>query len=187
MGNNGLYMSGAMIGNGISGIFTSVLQFICLACINHKTLSGIVNLRASAGLFHVTVLFFVIIAILMVASTYGAYVFINDEFTKFVIKSQPPEKVSPRSLTTRQSVKALFGQAWPVFLSQGKSVFFTFVLTFVVFPGVVIAEPLQFVSQEWAIPLIIFFFNLFDTAGRTLPSFTKFLTPRTLFLCVCLR
>jgi len=40
MGNNGLYMGGAMIGNGISGIFTSLLQFFCLACINHTTLVG---------------------------------------------------------------------------------------------------------------------------------------------------
>jgi len=66
-------------------------------------------------------------------------------------------------------------------------VFLVFVLTFTVFPGVIIAEPLQFVSAEWGVPLLIFFFNLFDTVGRTLPSFTMFISPKALFYCVCAR
>ena len=74
-----------------------------------------------------------------------------------------------------------------MFLSQGKSVFLVFVLTFMVFPGVVISEPLQFVSAEWGVPLLIFFFNVFDTLGRTAPSFTKAISPKMLFPCVCLR
>ena len=47
LGCNGRYMSAAMIGNGISGIFTNILQFICLAGINHQTLGG--------KLFHIIV------------------------------------------------------------------------------------------------------------------------------------
>ena len=55
--------------------------------------------------------------------------------------------------------------AWPLLFQ----IFFGFVLSFLVFPGVLQSKPVSFIdSTEWNNLMIVGLFNVFDTVGRTL-------------------
>ena len=165
LGGNGLYMNGIMLGNGVSGVLSSLLQFICMAVFGTE----------EEDLFHSTTAFFIVTALLMIFSTYISYRLLEDPLTQEVLKRAPAEK----------TLKEIFSQAWPVFKGQGKNVFLVFVFTFIVFPGVYIAKPLSFLSVQWSIPFMIFLFNLFDTIGRYTPSFIRIVSPKgTTWLCI---
>ncbi len=74
-----------------------------------------------------------------------------------------------------------------MFLGQGKNIVLIFVETFLVFPGVMIAKPLDFVSKQWAIPMMIFFFNVFDTCGRSSAALGRIVTAKWVILLVIIR
>ncbi len=66
---------------------------------------------------------------------------------------------------------------------QALSVFFVFVITFIVFPGVSNAEgtKLSFCNGSWSFVLMVTFFNIFDTCGRFTPNvFMPFKNRRSL-------
>ncbi len=157
LGCDGYYMSAAMIGNGISGVLSNLLQFACLALVGNR----------DEDLFHVTSLFFMVTGILMIICTYVSYLLAEDPLTASIVKS-----------TKQESLKETLKMAWPVFKGQGKNVFMVFVFTFIVFPGVTLANPLQFVSKQWAVPIMIFLFNIFDTIGRYSPSYIPLASPK---------
>jgi len=161
MGGNGQYMGACMIGNGVSGVMSNLLQFACLLIIGNQ----------DSDLFKVTMLFFIIIAFVMMGSTYVGYLMVEDPFTQEILSKPVPDK----------SLKDIFRLAWPVFKGQGKNVFLTFTLTFCVFPGVFLASPLKCFSSAWSIPMMIFGFNVFDTIGRYSPSILMLASPKGTF------
>ena len=167
MGCNGKYIGSLMIGNGLSGIMSNLLQFFCLIVFGND----------ESQLFKVTMLFYMVIAFFMMGSVYTSYVMINDPFTIDVMKRIPPEK----------PLKEIFRLAWPVFKAQGKNVFIIYLLTFFMFPGVIIAKPLQCFSAQWSIPMVLFLFNVFDTIGRYLPNYSLFVSPKGMTLFSTLR
>ena len=165
MGGNGKYMGGNMTGNGISGILANLLTFLCLAIIGY----------ASEDEFKATMLFFIVMAILMVGCVYVAYRMIEHPYVADVIKNLPQEK----------PIKEIFKLSWPVFKNHGKNVLLNYILTFMVFPGVSLKQPLKFMPIQWAIPFMIFLFNLFDTIGRFIPNYINIINTKTVkWLCL---
>ena len=51
-------------------------------------------------------------------------------------------------------------------------IFFGIALSFIVFPGILAAEPVTFIdSPEWNNLLVVGLFNIFDTVGRALGGY----------------
>ncbi len=165
LGCKGKYTGAAMLGNGICGVSCNLLGFACLAIVGNTV----------EDLYHQTVLFFMVTALLMIASTYVTYRLVEDPIT---IEATEDSQ-------TQTSITEIFKLAWPVFKGQGKNVFMIFVFTFVVFPGVIIAKPLRFLSAEWSTPMVLLIFNVFDTIGRYSPSYIALASPKgTKWFCL---
>eukprot|EP00826_Nyctotherus_ovalis_P063583 TRINITY_DN9328_c0_g1_i11.p1 TRINITY_DN9328_c0_g1~~TRINITY_DN9328_c0_g1_i11.p1 ORF type:complete len:411 (+),score=103.20 TRINITY_DN9328_c0_g1_i11:119-1351(+) len=165
MGCEGKYMGANMTGNGLSGILANLLTFMCL---------GIIG-GAAKDEFKSTMLFFMVMAVLMVGCVYTAYIMLEDPVVSDIVKNLPLEK----------PLKEIFKLTWPVFKNHGKNVFFTYICTFIVFPGVALKNTVTYFPKQWAVPFVIFIFNFFDTIGRFIPSYANFIKSKAV-VWICL-
>jgi len=161
LGGNGKYMGAAMLGNGIAGILYNLIQFLCLAVIGNE----------DSDMFKVTMLFFILVAFFMIASTYIGYIMVENPLAIDAVKKSPKCR----------SIKQIFGLCWPVFKSQGKNVFICCTFTMIIYPGVFLAKPLECFSKQWSIPLMILIFNISAAIGRFFPSVFIFISPANNF------
>lgn len=167
MGCEGRYVGASMVGNGVSGVLSNLLELFCLGIIGHK----------EQDLFKSTMLFFIIVAFTMLGSIYVSYALIEDPYVRGVIRKTPHDK----------SLRETFKLVWPVFKGQGKNAFAIYVMTFIVFPGVLIAKHLTFLPKEWSVPMMMLIFNVFDTIGRFLPNWFVVLSSKGTTWLVFLR
>lgn len=165
MNCKGKYMKANIIGNGASGITSNVLNLVCLSAMGH----------AKQELASVTMWFFVVLAVVMAGCFFVACVTLKDSYVARLIRETRREK----------SGGELCKLVWPVFKAQGKNVFLTFAFTFSIFPGVVIAKPLQFLPVQFAVPSMILLFNAFDTLGRLFSACLQSASPKGI-LCLTL-
>eukprot|EP00826_Nyctotherus_ovalis_P063586 TRINITY_DN9328_c0_g1_i3.p1 TRINITY_DN9328_c0_g1~~TRINITY_DN9328_c0_g1_i3.p1 ORF type:complete len:258 (+),score=80.21 TRINITY_DN9328_c0_g1_i3:210-983(+) len=77
MGCEGKYMGANMTGNGLSGILANLLTFMCL---------GIIG-GAAKDEFKSTMLFFMVMAVLMVGCVYTAYIMLEDPVVSDIVKN----------------------------------------------------------------------------------------------------
>ena len=167
MGGKGKYMEGNIIGNGISGMMSNLINL----------LARMIIINSGQNEFKVTMLFFLIVGIIMLFCVFITYLTLEDPYTASVVEKLPQDK----------SVKGVFKLAWPIFKKQGKNVFFIYVISFSVFPGVIIAKPLQFIPIHWSIIVMILLFNGFDTVGRFLTNCIHFIGPKAVTWIAFLR
>eukprot|EP00826_Nyctotherus_ovalis_P011911 TRINITY_DN13106_c0_g1_i1.p1 TRINITY_DN13106_c0_g1~~TRINITY_DN13106_c0_g1_i1.p1 ORF type:complete len:402 (+),score=41.84 TRINITY_DN13106_c0_g1_i1:96-1301(+) len=167
MNCKGKYMKANIIGNGASGITSNVLNLMCLSAVGH----------AKQELANVTTMFFVILAVIMAGCFFVACIALRDSYVARLIRETPREK----------SIGKLCKLVWPAFKGQGKNVFLTFFFTFSIFPGVVIAKPLQFLPVQYAVPSMILLFNAFDTLGRLFSACLQSTSPKTILCMTLLR
>lgn len=158
MGCEGKYIGAYTIGNGISGIFANLMQLLCLLIFGDD----------DKDLGKSTTLFFAIITLTMLGCTFAGFLTIRDPLAVKIAAEIPKNR----------SLGSIFKLAWPVFKGQGKNVFMNYVITFMVFPGVMIANTLEFLSKQWSIPVMMLIFNVFDTIGRSLPNKFNVLSSR---------
>jgi hypothetical protein len=63
------------------------------------------------------------------------------------------------------------------------NVFFTFVVTFLAFPSIMISAKFNWEDdKKWSPIVQLFLFNLFDTIGRYLPALKKIFSPKTVWI-----
>lgn len=156
MGCNGKYMGGNMVGNGLSGIIANLFTFFSLAIIGNQ----------SKDQFKTTMLFFIVMAVLMMGCVYTAYTMLEHQYVSDVVNNLPQEK----------PIKEIFKLTSPVFMNHGKNVLLNYILTFMVFPGVAINNSIKYFPIQWAVPFMIFLFNLFDTIGRFIPNYLNIIS-----------
>ena len=100
-------------------------------------------------------------------------------FFCFVIFYFKIKEVEAEKSTLISVYKKIWLHAWSVLL--------VFFITFLVFPGVIIADgtKLCFCSDvTWSVVLMITFFNIFDTCGRFSPNLFKIFSKKTLWVAV---
>ncbi len=157
---NGLYISGIMVGTSLGGISSVLLEMLCL---------GVYG--GTGDPYKYTSTFYDVILAILVVCIVSALLF---EYHPLVAKELSNPRPDP-------PLKLMVGEAGKVLLDQGKNIILTYIGTYIVYPGVVIEQNLKCVSVQWSVPLVVFFFSIFDITGRFLANFFRFI-PRDLLI-----
>jgi equilibrative nucleoside transporter 1/2/3 len=163
----GEYTRAVMIGNGLAGIILNVARIICLASFPPD----------ASGLLIGTTVYFLIAGGTLIGCCFAQLhamkhplvkQHVHDKYSNLT-EATPgeellngPEMKKESSGGVNVSYKDLFKKIW-VFLGL---VFLTYLITFIVFPGVSIATEVSGLSYSWFVVLLITTFNVFDVLGR---------------------
>lgn len=78
-------------------------------------------------------------------------------------------------------------EVWSEIWQLGLGVAAVFIMTFLVFPGILINTPSHWMADDWFFLVLVTEFNLFDLIGRTLPSWRIVFTPQNVWIPIALR
>jgi len=148
----GKYINGVMVGISIGGVITAALQFFCIGVFGPDSRP-----------FNSVILLFSIVFALMLASVVISFLLIRHPTVAEGIKKMPENKPIKEIWTT--GIKILF--------DQGINVAIVYAVSYGVFPGVIIAQPIKSVASQWSIPIIVFLFNTFDTIGKAVSNYFR--------------
>ena len=150
--DSGNLLPPVVIGKRIASVFIGGLMILCMLLIECE----------KEHCFGPAMLFFLISSFTIIGATYIAYSLLENPFVSEILKQMP----QPKSLSQR------FEHGSSIFKSHGKDILITLLLTFTVFPGILIGKTFDSI---WSIPIVILLFNFCDTLGRMLAHFFKVL------------
>jgi len=151
----GRYINGVMVGISIGGVITAALQFMCI---------GIFG--SDSNPFYSVILLFSIVFALMLGSVIISYLLLRHPQIQATIIKMPENK----------SISEIWFSALKILVDQGMNVALVYTFSFMVFPGVTIAKPIQSLPSQWSIPMIVFLFNLADTLGKLVSNYWKIIS-----------
>lgn len=162
----GRYASGIVVGTSLGGISSVLLEMLCLAAYGSDT-----------DPYNYTSVFYNFVLALLVVCIITSVTFERHPLVaKQIAATQPALPAKILLITAAQT-----------FLSQGKNIFFTYILTYMVYPGVVINQYLGCVPVQWSVPLIVFFFSIFDSTAKIVFNFYPVIPKNYVIVPVLLR
>jgi len=93
--------------------------------------------------------------------------------TSFFFYQNPDVQQSIKSIPEDKPIKEIFSMSGSVFLWQGANIILAFGFSTMMFPGVIIAQPLKSVPNIWYIPILVFVYNLTDALGKLTAGIVK--------------
>ncbi len=162
----GRYASGIVVGTSLGGISSVLLQMICLGAYGSDT-----------DPYNYTSVFYnFVLAILIVCIVTAVLFERHPVAAKEIAVSRPAA-----------DVRTLLGVAGQAFFSQGKNIFFAYLATYMVYPGVIINQHLASVPEQWSVPLIVLCFSVFDSGAKISFNFYPLIPKQHVFVLVCFR
>ncbi|XP_075266223.1 equilibrative nucleoside transporter 3-like isoform X2 [Convolutriloba macropyga] len=170
------YTQAVIAGQAVAGIFSSVVQIICLAIFQDSEDSALLYFLVAEAFL---VILLVLAVLLLKNPTYCA------------AQAKVETENSTSDNENSKTVSMVMGETFMVFkrtLPLGFSVSFVFFVTLVIFPNFMAhIEPTDFEEGRYWYPVTVFLiFNVFDFIGRVLAGFFKRPsgTPAILMLCL---
>eukprot|EP01022_Parablepharisma_sp_SALTPOND_P013368 TRINITY_DN1784_c0_g1_i2.p1 TRINITY_DN1784_c0_g1~~TRINITY_DN1784_c0_g1_i2.p1 ORF type:complete len:424 (+),score=4.57 TRINITY_DN1784_c0_g1_i2:184-1455(+) len=165
LGLGGQYMSGVLVGFGASGVITTLLQFASIGIFGSDS-GNIISFTDILDPYYPSLLLYSLTFGLLLVSIIVSYLITRQPDVANVLEKTPPNK----------PISELWDVARKVLVDQGKNVIITAVCTLMVFPGVVIAQPLTSLPSQWSIPMIVFIFNVFDITGNYIAGWLRLIS-----------
>jgi equilibrative nucleoside transporter 1/2/3 len=183
------YMQAVMMGNGFAGLTVSLIRILTKATIEAEGSTDKTILISSS-------IYFFVSAGVIILCIISYLILLRSPFVRYYLKksTQPAAndivqyddynniQAEPQTVSVWQVFKKIWLMAFGVFM--------VFTVTLAIFPGLVVTIPTMFPTSKWAewFPVIlVFFFQLFDTVGRTLPRWIIAFNQRTVIVPILLR
>lgn len=178
------YSQGVMAGNGWSGLIVCAIRILTKLFFKEDDHGFRLSALCFFGASSFVCLSCIIAYIYVVNSSFSKHYFTekqNNTQDKPSI-NDPLLDFGAKETQEQPSMIAVLGKAWPAVLN----IVAVFIMTFLVFPGTLIAHNAQFswIPSSWWAVTVISFFNVLDLIGRSLPAYFIAVGAENLHFCV---